>query len=212
MRVATLLRCLSLLALTFAIRVQAEDGTSLEDSPPAITNQLAFSAEVREVGGRGFLTSRCAYVRIGAARFSFLVPEGARVSTATEDRINVIKNDYSCVISLRAATGDSATLNPEQLRQALIGRFSDLRFAGERQVMAADYAGPAFDFFHESDGLKRKTRIAFVPSAAGILEFKMTTALDRFEANQDMLNEILGSFRAAKPNGELEVVRLPINS
>ena len=212
MRVAALLLCLPLLAFTVAIRVRAEEVSSPEVSPAVITNQLAFSAEVREVGGRGFLTRRCAYVRIGSARFSFLVPEGARVSTATEDRINVIKNDYSCVISFRAATGDCATLNPEQLRQALIGRFYDLRFAGERQVTAADYTGTAFDFFHESDGLKRKTRMAFVPSAAGILEFKMTTALDRFEANQDMLNEVLGSFRAAKPNGELEVVRLPIDS
>ena len=78
--------------------------------------------------------------------------------------------------------------------------------------MAADNTGPVFDFIHESDGLKRKTRVAFVPSAAGILEFKMTTAPDTFEANQDIFNEIVNTFRASKPNGDLEVVRLADNS
>lgn len=210
-RIAVLF-CLALTALAGTVQIHAGEESSSENSELTITNQPTFSAEVRDVGGRGFRTSRCVYVNMGVARFSFRVPEGSRASTATEDRINVIKNDYSCVVSLRAATGECATQNPQRLKEALLGRFPDMRLTGERSIMAADNTGPAFDFIHESDGLKRKTRVAFVPSAAGILEFKMTTAPDTFEANQDIFNEIVNTFRASKPNGDLEVVRLADNS
>ena len=77
-------------------------------------------------------------------------------------------------------------------------------------MFAASFNGPCFDIVHTIDGVKRKSRIGFVPSAAGVLEISMISSPEAFDKYESTLHHLLNTFRASKPDGTLDTVRLTV--
>lgn len=190
----------------------AEDHSSTDEQSGSFTNQSTFRAEVRTVGSRGFHTSRCAFVTIDGSKFSFLLPEGCRANISVEDRVIVSKEDLTCSVSLRKIIGDAATTDPEKQRGALLNRYPDLELKEESDFSATKFKGRAYDFVHRADGLLRKTRVVFLATPVGVLEFKMSADPKQFDAQMTIFNQILRTFTGSKPNGEADVVLLPLDS
>jgi hypothetical protein len=151
-----------------------------------------------------------AYLTSGTNKFAFLVPGGfvMDANTTAGNAISLINGDYNCWLTVRLlgqSPDVAAAPDPETCRQWLLSRHPGAKILEEFSLTAADRSGPAFNAQWEtSGGSLQSARVAFIPSAAGILEFSLLAGADKLPRHIASLNTVLVSFRASV-NGKLEV-------
>ena len=150
-----------------------------------------------------------AYVTTGTNQFAFLVPEGFRVDASNPETILLIKTDYSCFLTFRIvgpATAGTTDLKPDSCRELLSNRFPGAKIADVFSLAAANHGGPAFNLqWTNASGVAQSARVAFIPSAAGLLEFSLVASPGRFPAGQPPFNSLLLTFRTNE-GGKLEII------
>jgi len=156
-----------------------------------------------------------AYVTTGTNQFAFVVPEGFRVDASNPETILLTQNDYSCFLTLRIASpapADPSDVKPDFCRALLSSRFPGAKISEAFSLAAANHSGPAFNLqWTTSGGVAQSARVAFIPSAAGLLEFSLVASPGKFSGGQPPFNSLLLTFRTNE-GGKLEILPLPGNS
>jgi hypothetical protein len=151
-----------------------------------------------------------AYLQSGTNRFAFIVPAGYRLDASKPDKVVLSNEDYSCMIVLRLFQGQYPVqkLDFNTCREWVISHYRNARVMEEFSQGAGGSRGPAFDLqWTNSAGVAQFTRIAYVPSAAGVWEFSLVTKSAEFAQGQYFLSCVMLSFRSNE-RGELRVLRL----
>jgi hypothetical protein len=152
---------------------------------------------------------------VGTNKFAFFAPRNFRVDASNPRKISLTSPDDMTFITVRilpplpkpAGTEKKKSLR-ETCRDLLLAGHPGGKVLSEFTRTAGDCSGPAFDVqWQIPAGGVQAARVAFIPTVAGLLEFKLSTKPDRFHAATYKFNNVLLSFRVSK-NGKLEIVRL----
>lgn len=168
----------------------------------------AFKVAIRDESGPGQVATRRAFLNAGTNKFAFIMPDGLRMDSSDPKRVTLASADYSCIISvsfLNSVSPDAAELDAETCRQVVLSRYPGAKILEEFALAAANRGGPAFDLKWTPGGqMARSARVAFIPSAAGVLEFSLDSTQEKFPQAQRILHLLMLSFRASNAEGKLE--------
>lgn len=150
-----------------------------------------------------------AFVTSETNKFAFLIPDGLQVhNDPLHGRINLSNvegNRYISFTILDPAPSERRKLNPDTYREMVMNHYSNAKILEEGSRGAAGQSGPAFDIqWIGAGGILQETRVVFVPTAAGVLEFTATTSADMFPEFQGGFNNLLGTF-CLSTDGKLDV-------
>jgi hypothetical protein len=184
-------------------------------SPPAsllATNRPLYTTEVKRVGGPGLIPADFAYVTFGTTKFGFVMPAGYRVETQDGQKVTLVSADFNCLLTFRVVEPlqpGATELDPALYRDLVLNRRHGGKIVDEFTQAAVSRRGPAFDLRWTATGsVPRRERVLFIPSNAGVLEFSLVSSLEKFEMGQKGFNALLITFRAAGPDGRLEMPML----
>lgn len=195
-------------ATGFSLRLLAEPASTnvpAEGAQPATTT---LNATVQDGEIIGQEQQRRVIATAGGRRLMLAVPQGFRLASSSPEKVMLVNRDSSCVLSFRiVAPGNAATdsLNPDVCRSWLSARLGDLRIQEEFSMAAANGHGPAFDLLCKVDGVARASRVAFIASPVGVLEFTSLSSPEHSEAAKASLRFLMRSFRISDVNGKLEI-------
>lgn len=163
----------------------------------------------------GAETVKRAYINFGTNEFAFVVPAGFRLDALTSGKIALVKEDYTCSISLvfkDAPAATSPSLRADTLRQTLLDRFPGAKIEEEFSRSAANHSGPAFDL-HVPNGAGgvQYARVVCIPFNAGIIEFTLLASTNQISTSQYAFDSILLTF-CSNEEGELVVRSLSTES
>jgi hypothetical protein len=154
-----------------------------------------------------------AVARAGTNQFAFIVPKGyfMRVDEANR-QLRAVEREDKCAITVRlmatptnAVDKATASLKPEAFRELLLQRHPTARIIEELTLTAGGQAGPGFDFVWRNDtGFSLQSRIAFIPTPAGLVEFHLITGAADKEEFTYALNSLMLTFRFTV-DGKLEL-------
>jgi hypothetical protein len=170
----------------------------IESSAPATTNQPAMSVDVRANVEGSFMPYRYAFITVGSAKYTFLVPDRYRVDASDPRKVKLISPDCSCFIVVGISNEESVAgpKTAETLREHVREHYLNAEFLGDQVVCANGRCVPGVDFNWKADKeIARSTRTAFFPTATGNLEFTLTTSPENFQAGLNELNLVMLTFR-----------------
>jgi hypothetical protein len=199
-----ILRLLTALGLLIAVRVSAEDAAKSAAEPPKLEARFyqqntPFSGEVT----RGILVAQ-------TTQFSFVMPPGFRRQVdAAERKISLTSTNFTCAITAKIyeiATDGQADLKADSLRDRVLSQHKKARVVDEFKASIESMSGPAFELEWVSElGQKMTTRAAFVPYAAGHIEFTVQAPTSEIRQYDQALNQLLLSIRTSPVGKELAV-------
>lgn len=184
--------------------------------PAALTNAPAFHLTTtrHELEGLGHYYR--AVATMGTNQFAFIVPKGYSMKLDEANRqLRAVERDDKCAITVRlletptnAVDTVTQSLKPEVFRELLLQRFATGRITEELPVSAGGRAGLGFDVTWKSEaGFNLHSRIAFVPTRAGLVEFHLLAGAAELQESKYALNSLMLTFRVAE-NGRLELPEL----
>jgi len=137
---------------------------------PARTEAVAFAAWVENGEFIGDEQIRRIYLSAGTNQFGFIIPTGLRVDLSRADRITLTASDMGYFVTMRIISG-----HPTQgWRQQLLAKYPGATVDDESSTEVAGRHGPLFNLrWKPEGGVDRAVTVAFVPSAAGVLEFAL---------------------------------------
>jgi len=170
----------------------------------APTNAPAYSVVTtrHEVEGIGHYFR--AVATLGTNQFAFIVPKGYLIRLDEAARqLRAVEREDKCSITVRLfdpptnavdkATGE---LKPAVFRDLLLARHPDARITEEHSLTAGGSPGPAFDFgWRNAGGFPLQSRLAFIPTPAGVMEFHLLTSAADKEEFTYALNSLMLTFR-----------------
>lgn len=180
---------------------------------PAVTNSTLtkLEVEVRHEHGPGIAPARRAYLTVGETRFAFLVPVGFRVDLSNPERVVLASTDGFAHLTIRVNRSlppGLTALDAPSIRQLVLSRHPGAQIQEDFTASAANQHGPAFDFRWDSGSLPCASRVAFIPCAAGILEFNLTGNADKWARYLTDLGTVMQTFCASDASGQLVVTPL----
>jgi hypothetical protein len=199
--VTLLARCLPVLLAWAACG--EEPSKPAEDQPKL---QARFYQQATPFSGeitRGILVAK-------ESQFSFVLPVGFRQQVnSAERKISLTSTSYTCAITARifeTSIDGQADLKPDTLRARVLGEHRDAKVVDEFNASIESMSGPAFevDWVSES-GQRMTTRAAFVPYAAGRIEFTVQAPTAEIRQYDQPLNQLLLSIRTSPVGKELAV-------
>lgn len=201
-------------AATNSTNTITADYAASPDAPPEAARPAptALNATVEDGEIIGNEKRRRVFMDVGGRRLMLVVPQGFRAVNANPDKLVLVNRDSSCVLSFRIAAPGSvaaASLNAELCRGWLSARLGDLKIQEEFSLTAANESGPAFEVNYKADGVSRASRVAFIPSPVGVLEFSLASDPEVFQASKSEFRGLLRGFRIGDANGKLELENLP---
>ncbi len=150
-----------------------------------------------------------AYATAEPGKFTFLIPGGFRFRGDCETKIKLANLEGNCLITftiIDPAPCDSQPLNADAYRDVVQARYPKGRIIEQLCPGAAGRDGVGFDTQWETTNrFPQYTRTAFVPSTLGLLEFTGSCGPKDFSTLCCQLNQVMGTFKAAPPDGKLEV-------
>lgn len=197
------------LATGFGHQLLAEPARPEESaagSTPALTSLNATVLDGEMIGWEQY---RRVFMNVGGQRLMLVVPQEFRADISNLEKVVLVNADYSCVLSFRIAVPGCVAptaLNADLGRAWLTARLGDLKFEEEFSLSAGNGSGPAFDLICKMDGVVRASRVAFIASPFGVLEFTSLSSPEKFEAAKANLRYVLRSFRIGDANGKLEIL------
>ena len=198
----------SLLGLQILAEPAVPDAQDKALSPTVV----ALNATVKDGEIVGFEQFRRVFINVGDRRLMLVVPQGDfRADTSDPKKVVLVNHDYTCLLSFRITTSENAAagpLNADLCRTWLTTMMGDQKILDEFSLQAAKCSGPAFDLISKVDGVSRTSRVAFIPSPVGILEFTISSSPEQFPAAKSVLQAWLRSLQISEPNGELKISRV----
>ena len=153
-------------------------------------------------------------VTAGTNQFAFIVPRGYFVRADEAKReIRAVEVDDKCSMTVRLFSTptngvDEATgqLKAEVFRELLLQRFNTARITETMTLNGGGRGGPGFDFTWKNDAdLTMQSRIAYLPTPAGVLEFFLLTSAADAREFRYALNSLMLTLRV----GEKGKIALP---
>jgi hypothetical protein len=178
-------------------------GKATEDGPKLdarfYQQNTPFSGEVT----RGIIVAK-------ESQFSFVLPSGFRRQVdAAERKISLTSTSYTASITAKiyeTATDGQADLKPDTLRARALSLHKDAKVVDEFSASIESMSGPAFELEWVSEmGLRMTTRAAFVPYAAGHIEFTVQAPSSEIRLYDQPLSQLLMSIRTSPVGKELAV-------
>jgi len=171
---------------------------------------VALNAVVREGEVVGFEQFRRVFMKVGDRQLMFVVPQGDfSADTSDSEKVVLVSQDYTCSLSFRITSlgnAAGASLNPDVCRAWLATRFGKPTVLEELSLRAANFSGPGFDVVSKPNGVPRSSRVTFIPSPVGILEFEMSSSPAKFSEAKSMFQSWLRGFQMSEVNGQIKVV------
>lgn len=156
----------------------------------------------------GWEPRRSVYMNMGGRRLMLDVPHGFRADVSNPEKVSFVSRDYNCVLSFRVAvpgSGSVVSLSTALCRAWLSAELTDVRIQEEFSMTAANQAGPAFDLKCKVDGVVRASRVAFIPSPVGVLEFNSLSSPEKSTEANANLRFLLRCLRISDADGKLEI-------
>ncbi|HWD92045.1 MAG TPA: hypothetical protein VG938_06820 [Verrucomicrobiae bacterium] len=202
------------LVLCAGLFLQTAHGEGLK-AGVAGTNASPIATQLEPESVPGFQSVTRVVTSAGTNKFAFFAPRNFRIDASNPRKISLTSPDdmtFITVQMLPAFAKQTGTQKKKSLREncreLLRAEHPGGKILSEFTRTAGDCSGPAFDLqWQVPAGGLQAARVAFIPTVAGLLEFKLSTKPDRFHAATYKFNNVLLSFRVSK-NGKLEVVRL----
>lgn len=185
--------------------------------PAATTNSTAdfqLTTTRHELEGLGHYFR--AVAKAGTNQFAFIVPKGYSMRVDEANRqLRAIERENKCSITVRlfpmptnAVDKATSALKPEVFRELILQRHPAPKISEELSLSAGGQSGPAFDYTWRNDsGFTLHNRVAFIPTAAGLVEFHLLTTAAEKEEFTHALNSLMLTFRLAV-GGKLELPEL----
>jgi hypothetical protein len=183
--------------------------------PDFKTNALPLTAELRQELIPGFSPVTRVIASAGTNQFAFLAPRGFRVDASDPKRIALIFTNETSFVTIRLlpplpvspeGKPNSSVrsickkiLLSEQVGQAVTSEFSRGVDGYDGVGFNVRWAAPGFPI--------QSVRVVFVPTPAGLLEFRLKTSPNAFRDLSYKFNNVLLSFRSSL-HGDLEIVPL----
>ena len=201
---------LSLLAppvLLVAATVKAEP-TPDSTSDPA-TNRPPVVVSSKQEFVTGLPPATRIYVTNGPETYALLTPAGYRLDNSVQDRIQLVNEKYDCFMTFRVVSTereDKTQSDSAYYRALLSDRYPDIKIFKEFSQEAGGLPGLAFDFQWQGQARTiRASRVVFIPSSTGILEFSLVCSSDKFGRVQNDFHLLLLTFRAGE-SGRLKTM------
>ena len=175
------------------------------------TNKPAFNASLRSGETVGNHQVQRAFLTIDTNQIAFMVPQGFFMDASTPGKIVLSDDSGSLFITVRVSHPQiPAESSPADFFKAeVLHRFPGAKISSQSSDFAANHSGPAFEL--EWAGPKtvpQWARIAFIPSAAGVLEFSVLSRASNFKDAQTYLSVVMASVRSNE-TGKLVIEPLP---
>jgi hypothetical protein len=200
-------RALILGGLLFASRATADEAPQAAATPA--TNRPAFNTSVRGGEMVGDQQIRRAFLTIGATELAFLIPTGFFLDASDQQKIVLSDNTGHCFITVRVRPKSEVNSDAEFFKAQALSRFPGAKISEQSSEGAANHFGPAFNLeWAGPNGGPQSARIAFIPCAAGVLEFSVLTPSANFKDAQLYLTVLLSSLRTNE-SGKLVIVPIP---
>ena len=166
-----------------------------------------FEAAVQDVKTTGWQQLQRVSVSCGTNKFDFVAPLGLRLS-AKPDRLTLVASNSTYSLTFRILSSGTTGLNPGRgvpPREFLLSQFPGASVIEEFFRTAANRNGPAFELRQKvAGGAVQASCVAFIPSAAGFLEFSFTAPLSKSAEAKVAFNSLLRTFRSNQ-FGKLEI-------
>jgi hypothetical protein len=195
-------------ATGFSLRLLADPASPDESAQVARPLKTAINATVQVGEVIGQEQQRRVLATADGRRLILTVPLGFRVDISNPEKVVLVNSDYSCVLSFRIAapgTATAASLNAEVCRAWLSARLGDLRIQEEFSMATAGGSGPAYDLLCKVDGVARASRVAFIATSVGVVEFTSLSSPGQSEAAKAKLRFLLRSFQISNADGKLDL-------
>jgi len=185
-----------------------------QPAAPASASAFQLATTRHELEGLGYYFR--AVATVGTNQFAFIVPKGYYMRLDEANRqVRAIEREDKCAITVRLVETptnavDSATqgLKPAVFRALVLQRFAAGRIIEELPVSAGGREGLGFDLTWKNEaGFQLHSRIAFVPTPAGLVEFHLLASAAELLESKHALNSLMLTFRVAE-NGRLELPEL----
>lgn len=192
-----------LCALTLAHQADAdESSTNTVDTPTnsaaAPASSPTFSVSLRPGETIGDYQVMRAFLTAGTNEIAFTIPNGFRMDASNPDRIVLTDGSSAIFITIRLSGPPypDAASQVDFFRGRALSRFPGAKIASQSSEIAANHSGPAFDLeWLSSSGSPQAARIAFIPCAAGVLEFSVLTQKANFKDADTYLSSLMVSVR-----------------
>jgi hypothetical protein len=182
------------------------------------TNVPAFRASLKSeevVGGTKAKPVQRAYLTSGTNKFAFLVPADFRVDASFPNKVVLNSPDYGCFISVRfiaAGPPETGAVPIESWRNQALSEFPNATLSNQFSINAANHSGPAYELqWTNPGGTDESACAAFVPFAAGVLEFSLLTHSNKYPDGKYFFHSLLLSLQCNE-SGKFEILPLPGNS
>lgn len=196
---------INLLLLGLSLAVLASNAPATEATT---TNTFELTTGRERLLGREPFTR--AYLTCGNKKFTFVVPDGYRLDATKPDELVLISQDFASFITLRVADFiKPKALSAESCREAVLARYADGRIAQEFSQAAGGDSGPTFDVQGKTlAGLRRDSRVAFIPNGEQVLEFSLVASPEKFGSSAVDLQTLMLTFRTSDTHGKTNVAVL----
>ena len=146
-------------------------------------------------------------VHSGTNQFLIVVPLGLQLEQSSENRVVIVPPDHSYRLIFRMIDSPEGDLSRhDSFRERLTQDYGDAEVTEESFSQAADHTGPSFDLFWRAyGGTEQFVRVAFIPSAAGILEFSLISDSEHLAEAQRSFKKLLRGFQINE-KGKIKVV------
>jgi hypothetical protein len=195
--------------LFFAARAAANDAPEASTMPA--TNHSAFGASLRSGETVGDHQVQRVFLHVGTNELAFRVPEGFCMDASDPHKIVLTDNNSGYFITVRvnqSPVPDADSQN-QVFRSEALSRFPGAKISEESSDFADGHLGWAFNLrWTSSSGTDESARVAFIPCAAGVLEFSALARTENFRDVQSFLAGLMTSVRSNE-TGKLVIVPLP---
>lgn len=199
-----------------AIAVAVHSAFAQESAPNPLSGQAQpLTVAIVRQTVPGFEPIQYVFISCGTNEFFATVPAGYRIQNEpAQGRILFLKADNSCWLTARIikpAYG-SSKLTSGNCRDSLLSLHPGAAIAGESGASAGGQSGTAYDLqWISAGGLPERSRVVFISSAVGILEFTLTSSASQFPDAQNDFAHFLAGF-CPNPKGSRKLPPAPSNS
>jgi hypothetical protein len=208
----TLCAAFLLSTLALATRASAEETPAASPAPAATTNHTAFNATVRGGETVGDSQVHRTFLTIGTNEIAFTIPSGFFMDASNPQKILLTDPDSNYFITVRVlgqAGIEAGAAQVDYFRGMALNRFPQAKITSQSSQFAANHSGPSFDLqWLTANGGAQSARIAFVPCAAGVLEFSILTRTANFKAAQTYLTVLMTSV-LSNETGKIVIIPQP---
>lgn len=192
-------------ALSLTVAARADDSPTNTVASPTPT----FRVTVHKGEIVGSEQIQRAMITSGTNEFLLVAPDGLTMDTTRPNKILLYPSDKSFFLTFRMTGTAADDPGSQSCRKLLEEQYPGAQIVEEFSITAAGRSGPAFDLRWKSGRVsERFVRVAFIPSAAGLLEFSRISDAQNAGEAQRTFNGMIRAFRSNE-KGKIEIKRSP---